>query len=90
MSNSELAKFTAAIDAAWQDLRLFLAAVTPSQASKRDQACWSVQDHVEHLAVWEDAVAILFRGGRRHEALGIEEPFYTAGSFDEINELFPP
>lgn len=87
MSNSELAKFTASIDAAWKDLHSFLAAVTPSQASKRDQAGWSVKDHVTHLAVWEDSVVILFRGGRRHEALGIEEPFYTAGNVDEINEV---
>jgi hypothetical protein len=87
MSNSELARFTASIDAAWEDLLSFLAAVTPSQASVRDQAGWSVKDHVTHLAVWEDSVAILFRGGRRHEALGIEESLYTAGNFDEINEV---
>jgi hypothetical protein len=87
MSNSELAKFTASIDAAWKDVRSFLAAVTPSQASKRDPAGWSVKDHVTHLAVWEDSVAILFQGGRRHEALGIEEAFYTASNFDEINEV---
>jgi hypothetical protein len=86
MSNSEL-KFAASIDAAWQDLHSFLAAVTPGQASKRDQAGWSVKDHVAHLAVWEDSVAILFRGGRRHEALGIEEPLFTAGDIDEINEV---
>jgi hypothetical protein len=46
-----------------------------------------VKDHVTHLAVWEDSVAILFRGGRRHEALGIEESFYTTRNFDEINEV---
>ena len=87
MSNPELAKFTASIDAAWKDLRAFLAAVTPGQASKRDQAGWSVKDHVMHLAVWEDSVAILFRGGRRHEVLGIKEPLYTAGNLDAINEV---
>ena len=87
MSDSDVARLAASIDAAWNDLRSFLAAVTPGQASKRDQASWSVKDHVTHLAVWEDSVVILFRGGRRHEALGIEEPFYTAGNFDEINEV---
>ena len=87
MSHSELAKFTASIDAAWKDLHSFLAAVTPDQASKRDQAGWSVKDHVTHLAAWEDSVVILFRGGRRHEALGIEEPFCAAASLNEINEV---
>ena len=87
MSDSEVAKLAASIDAAWRDLHSFLVAVTPAQASKRDPAGWSVKDHVAHLGVWEDSVAILFRGGRRHEALGIEELFYTAASFDEINEV---
>jgi hypothetical protein len=87
MPNSELARLTASIDAAWKDLHAFLAVVTPDQASKRDQAGWSVKDHVTHLATWEDSVAILFRGGRRHEALGIEEPMYATGSIDEINEV---
>lgn len=87
MSDSELAKFVASVDAAWKDLCSFLAAVTPGQASKRDPAGWSVKDHVAHLAVWEDSVDILFRGGRRHEALGIEETFYAAANIDEINEV---
>ncbi len=87
MSNSELAKFTASIDAAWKDLHSFLAAVTPAQASKRDPAGWSVKDHVTHLVAWEDSVIILFQGGRRHEALGIKESLFTTGNIDEINEV---
>jgi len=69
MSNSELAVFTASIDAAWKDLRSFLAAVTPSQASKRDQAGWSVKDHVTHLAVWEDSVVIPARQDNEREGV---------------------
>ena len=57
MSNSELAKLVASVDAAWKDLHSFLAAVTSSQASKRDQAGWSVRDHVTHLAAEEGAAA---------------------------------
>ncbi len=87
MSTFELSRFAGSIDAAWEDLRSFLAAVTPDQALKRDQAGWSVKDHVVHLAAWEDSVDILFRGGFRHEALGIEESFFAAGNIDEINEV---
>lgn len=87
MPQSDLIELIVSINRAWQDLDTFLTAITPSQASKRDQGGWSVKDHVAHLAVWEDSVAVLFRGGRRHEALAIEEPFYTAASFDEINEV---
>jgi hypothetical protein len=87
MSNPQLAKFTASIDAAWKDLHAFLVAVPPGQASRQDQAGWLVKDHVAHLAVWEESAVILFRGGRRHEALGLEEPFYATGNIDEINEV---
>jgi hypothetical protein len=76
----------ASVDSAWQDLYSFLSALSPSQASLRDHVGWSVKDHVTHLAVWEDSVTVLFRGGRRHEALGIDESVFSAGAFDEINE----
>lgn len=75
------------IDSAWKDLLSFLSDVTPVQASARDSAGWSVKDHVSHMAVWEDSVAVLFRGGHRHEALGIEESAYAGADFDEINEF---
>jgi hypothetical protein len=42
---------------------------------------------VTHIAVWEDSVAILFRGGLRHEALGMDESAYQVSSFDQINEV---
>jgi len=81
------AELVAAIDSSWEDLLSFLHAVSPTHASTRDDNGWTVKDHVTHMAVWEDSVAVLFRGGLRHEALGIDETFYTASSFDEINEV---
>lgn len=81
-----LPEFIIAIDSAWQDLLAFLSTVTPSEALARDDAGWTVKDHVTHLAVWEDSVAVLFRGGARHEALGIDELVYAGGDFDQINE----
>ncbi|HSB89555.1 MAG TPA: DinB family protein [Anaerolineales bacterium] len=84
--STSIAELLASVDSAWQNLHSFLAALSPSQASVRDHAGWSVKDHVTHLAVWEDSVTVLFRGGGRHEALGIDESVYSAGAFDDIND----
>jgi hypothetical protein len=78
---------TTAIDSAWAEFQAFLAVVSEDQASLQDANGWTIKDHVTHIAVWEDSVSILFRGGRRHEALGIDEPFFREGSFDQINEI---
>ena len=96
-------KLSSAIDKAWSELQGFLSSITPAQASSQDANGWTIKDHVTHMAVWEASVAILFRGGRRHDAVGIDEAFYLAtglghllgprrpaekdASFDQINEV---
>lgn len=100
---SSTGKLIGAIDKAWSELQGFLSRITPVQASRQDTNGWTIKDHVTHMAVWEASVDILFRGGRRHDALGIDEAFYlTTGqghllgpqrptekdaSFDQINEV---
>jgi hypothetical protein len=96
-------RLSSAIDKAWSELQSFLSSITPAQASRHDANGWAIKDHVTHMAVWEASVAILFRGGHRHDALGIDEAFYLAtglghllgpqrptekdASFDQINEV---
>jgi Protein of unknown function (DUF1706) len=96
-------ELSSAIDEAWSELQGFLSGITPAQASRQDANGWAIKDHVTHIAVWEASVTILFRGGRRHEALGIDEAFYLATglghllgpqrptakdiSFDQMNEV---
>jgi hypothetical protein len=96
-------KLSGAIDEAWAELQGFLSSITPTQESRKDANGWAVKDHVTHIAAWEASVAILFQGGRRHDALGVDEAFYLATglghllgpqrptekdiSFDEINEV---
>ncbi len=90
MSNAKInaqAQLDAAVQSAWSDLETFLAMVKDNDATARDAKGWTVKDHVTHMAVWGDSVAVLFRGGSRHEALGIEEDFYSTASFDQINEI---
>lgn len=94
---------SSAIDEAWCELQDFLSSITPAQAARQDTSGWTTKDHVTHIAVWVASVAILFRGGHRHDALGVNEAFYLAtglghllgperpteqdASFDQINEV---
>jgi hypothetical protein len=84
---STLTELMDAIQSAWSDLESFLAGVDDKDASMKDANGWTVRDHVTHIAVWEDSVAVLFRGGKRHQALGIDEALYAEASFDEINDV---
>jgi len=86
-SPSTLAQLTAAIDLAWADLETFLGSLSENDTYMQDSNGWSVKDHTTHISVWEDSVAILFRGKPRHEALGIDEAFYREASFDQINKV---
>jgi hypothetical protein len=71
----------------WAELQTFLGALGEDEAQAQDSNGWTVKDHTTHIAVWEDSVSILFRGGRRHEALGLDEGFYARASFDEMNSI---
>lgn len=82
-----LADLLLAIESSWAPLEPFLAGLTEKQATLQDDQGWTVRDHVTHMAVWEESVAVLFHGKPRHEALGIDEDFYADASFDEINEI---
>jgi len=76
-----------AVAAAWNRLLPFLDGLTEEQARMADDQGWTARDHVAHIAVWENSVAILFRGRPRHEALGISPSFYAEAPFDQINEV---
>ncbi len=76
-----------AIDQAWEELQSFLGSLNGEADKRQDASGWTVKDHVTHMAIWEDSVAILFRGSHRHVALGVEEAFYKQASFDQINAV---
>jgi hypothetical protein len=84
---STVAELKRTIESAWSDLEAYLRGLPPQVALEKDAQGWTVRDHITHMAVWEESVAIVFQGGRRHEALGIDEAFYRQGTFDEINEV---
>jgi hypothetical protein len=84
---STLSALTKAIDEAWAELQAFLGSLAEENASIQDNNGWTVKDHTTHIAVWEDSVAVLFRGKQRHEALEIDEAFYREATFDQINAI---
>ena len=76
------------IDAASADIESFLADLTDVQMTDRyDDQGWNVRDHINHLAVWEESIAMLFHGKPRYESLGIDASQYSSRNFDEINAI---
>ena len=69
----------------------------------KDAVGWTPQDHIVHLAVWEDSITALLSGQSQREGLGLDEATwasdydhqnavlrerYLALSLDEALELF--
>lgn len=86
-SLSTLADLDHALHSAWSELESFLADLAGPDLLAEDAAGWTIKDHLTHLAVWENSVAVLFQGKARHEGLGIAPEFYATASFDEINDV---
>ncbi len=52
-----------------------------------DQASWSIQDHLNHLATWEDGVAALLEHRPRYEAMGVDIATVQGADEDEENAI---
>ena len=80
------AELLATIDGAWRALRSALERLPARDLTgPRDQAGWTVLDHVVHLAAWEASALCLLQGRPRHLGLGVEEDLYIGASFDDVN-----
>lgn len=74
---------------AWLELEQALDRWTPEQMTElRDQAGWSVQDHLDHLVPWAEGMVALFEHRSRFEAMGVD-PTEAEGSnsFNDINAI---
>ena len=70
----------------WPALQAALGRLTEDQLeTMKDEAGWSIKDHVLHLAAWERSAAYMLQGKPRHTALGIDEELYLSRDFDRIN-----
>ena len=56
----------------------------------RDEAGWSIKDHLDHLAVWQEGVATLLERRPRYarfEAMGVDVATVEASTEDELNAI---
>jgi len=85
---STKSQFLAEIDKAWAAFNSHLARLSEVQMTTiHDEHGWTVKDHLTHMAAWEDSVVFFLQGRPRNEALGVEEPLFANGSFDEMNDV---
>ncbi len=82
------AALLAAIKVGWDDLNVFLDAMSAAQLTeKTDAAGWTVKDHAIHLAIWEDGIYALLSRLMRVEYMGIDEATWEHGDYDAINAV---
>ena len=56
----------------------------------RDDAGWTIKDHLDHLAVWQEGVATLLERRPRYarfEAMGVDVATVEASTEDELNAI---
>lgn len=76
------------IDESWSSLEQTLSGLTDEQLTTvKDQAGWTVKDHLVHLTAWESSITNLILGQPRHEALGVDQAIYLEGPIDTINAI---
>ena len=81
------AELLADIQQGWDDFHAFLAAYSRDQLSTlKDAVGWTPQDHIVHLAVWEDSITALLSGQSQREGLGLDEATW-ASDYDHQNAV---
>ncbi len=52
-----------------------------------DKNGWSIQDHLDHLAAWQEGVAAMLEKKPRYEAMGVDIPAIQGKTEDEQNGI---
>jgi hypothetical protein len=74
------------IDRRWSELNAALDALPPDRLTgPRDAAGWTVTDHINHMAAWDEWATHLLQGRPGWEGLGISETLYKEGDEDTTN-----
>jgi len=72
----------------WDDFQAYLKTLTPEQMTQpADSAGWTVKDHVNHLATWEDGVYALLEKKPRYEQMGVDKETWDGHDTDAINAV---
>jgi hypothetical protein len=81
------AELIARTNAGWADLQAFVRSLSETQRTvPADPAGWTVNDHLLHLADWENGVVALAQGKPRREAMDVPADVWASGD-DPINAL---
>ncbi len=93
MSNSipTVAQLKQQVQDAHATLAQTLSQYTDEQMTdRRDHAGWSIKDHLDHLAVWQDGIAALLErrpGYARYETMGVDAQIAESSNEDELNAI---
>lgn len=83
-----LNKLLKSIQRAWDEIDVFLAALTDEDKTvPKDAGGWSVKDHLIHMAVWEDGIEALLNGQSRDARMGIADIVPKPRGDDAINDV---
>ena len=82
------AELIAKMQSGWDTCQAYLKTLTEAQLTlPSDAAGWTVKDHVNHMAAWEDSVYALLTKQPRREYMGVDLESWQSGDYDRINEV---
>ncbi len=82
------AELLAAMRQGWDELQAYLAALSPAQITQpADAAGWRVQDHVMHLAMWENSLNAFLQKQSRPASMGVDLDTWNSGDINKINDV---
>ena len=82
------AELLADIQRAWTELWKTLDRLTEAQLTTlKDEAGWTVKDHLAHLVYWERSVISRLQGKSAAEGLGIDPALASSGDYDQQNAV---
>ena len=85
---TEKADLLKRIENDWQEINSLLASLTDEEfVNIKDNANWSVKDHIAHLHVWEQATIAFLQGIPRYKALGVSKEIYRSMDIDKVNHV---
>jgi hypothetical protein len=77
------------VSGSWAALQQTIDGLSERQFTQvRDPAGWSIQDHLAHLSVWEDALVAMMKGSPFYEVFGLDRRQYEQiETTDQLNAI---
>ena len=77
------------VSGSWMALQQTIAGLSPEQLTQvRDHVGWSIQDHLLHLSLWEEALVAMVKGQPFYESFGLDRSRYAQiENADQLNAI---